>query len=237
MGQIVANEKQRSKAPPRRKWVTLYKYVPLKYVEDILDNHRLYLNNGETFNDPFEVTVTDRKSGAINHLSGLHILSLTNSYRNKLIWSHYSDSHKSVCLTVRVPNHLVYPMCYTSRRVYSDSDIDALIEKSVKRSKKNITNPFSLLTEKKKVVYLKDKKWLYEKEFRIVFDENDESGLINEDGKWYMSVKINNVYLGVNFDKNDAAQKEKILDACKRNKVQVKQMVLSDSDYSIRVKR
>ena len=83
----------------------------------------------------------------------------------------------------------------------------------------------------------KGKKWRYENEYRIVFDKNDEFGLIYEDGKWFMSVKISNVYFGANFDKNDARIQEEIAEACKRNKIKVTQMVLSDSDYSIKVKR
>ncbi len=218
-------------------WTTLYKYVPLNRVADILDNHRLYLSDGTNFNDPFEITVTDKKKHKTRHIEGLHILSLTNSYRNKLIWSHYTESHKGVCLTVKVPNHLVYPICYSTKRIYEDSDIDTIISSSVIITKKSVDKDFSALDKNKKIAYIKDKKWLYEKEYRIVFDKDDESDLIYEDGKWFMSVKISNIYLGVNFDKNKSEIKKEITEACKRNKIIVTQMVLSDSDYSVKVKR
>ena len=181
---------------------TLYKYVSLSRVVDILDNHRLFLSDGTNFNDPFEITVTDKKKHTVRHIEGLHILSLTNSYRNKLIWSHYTDSHKGVCLTVKVPNRLVYPICYSTKRIYEDSDIDNFISSSTKIAKKCVDKDFSALRKNKKIAYIKDKKWLYEKEYRIVFDKDDELGLIYEDGKWFMSVKITNVYLGANFYKN-----------------------------------
>lgn len=218
-------------------WTTLYKYVSLSRVVDILDNHRLFLSAGTNFNDPFEITVTDKKKHTVRHIEGLHILSLTNSYRNKLIWSHYTDSHKGVCLTVKVPNRLVYPICYSTKRIYEDSDIDNIISSSIKIAKKSVDKDFSALSENKKIAYIKDKKWLYEKEYRIVFDKDDELGLIYEDGKWFMSVKITNVYLGANFYKNEDRIQSEIMDACKRNKVKVAQMVLSDSDYSVKVKR
>ena len=218
-------------------WTTLYKYVSLNRVVDILDNHRLYLSDGTNFNDPFEITVTDKSAKTTRHIKGLHILSLTNSYRNKLIWSHYTDSHKGVCLTVQVPNYLVYPICYSTKRVYEDSDIDKLISLSTKSSKKSVDKDFSSLSNNKKIAMIKDKKWLYEKEYRIVFDKSDESGLIFEDGKWFMSVKITNIYLGANFTKNASSIQTEIIEACKRNKVKIAQMVLSDSDYSVKVKR
>lgn len=218
-------------------WTTLYKYVPLKYVVDILNHHRLYLSDGTNFNDPFEITVTNRKKHTTRHIEGLHILSLTNSHQNKLMWSHYTDSHKGVCLTVKVPNHLVYPICYSTKRIYEDSDIDSIISSNIIVAKKNVNKDFSTLSKNKKIAYIKDKKWLYEKEYRVIFDETDESGLINEDGKWFMSVKISNIYLGVNFDRNEAGEKAKIIEACKKNKIKVTPMVLSDSHYAVRVKK
>lgn len=60
------------------KWTTLYKYVSLNRVADILDNNRLYLNDGSNFNDPFEITTVDRRTHKIRHIEGLHVLSLTN---------------------------------------------------------------------------------------------------------------------------------------------------------------
>ena len=218
-------------------WTTLYKYVPLNRVADILDNHRLYLSDGTKFNDPFEITVTDKKNHKIRHIEGLHILSLTNSYRNKLIWSHYTDSHKGVCLTVKVPNNLVYPICYSTKRIYEDSDIDNIISSSTRNTKKSVEKDFSPLSKDKKIAYIKDKKWIYEKEYRVVFDKTDEAGLIYHDGKWFMSVKIKNIYLGANFNKNEAKIKKKIIEACTRNNVKITQMVLSDTDYSVKKKR
>lgn len=220
-----------------KQWTTLYKYVSLDYVTDILDNHRLYLSDGTNFNDPFEITVTDNSTRKIRHVEGLHILSLTNSYRNKLIWSHYTDSHKGVCLTVKVPRHLVYPICYSTKRIYDNSDVDNIITTGVKKAKKKLDKDYSALSKSKKIAYIKDKKWMYEKEYRVVFDQSDESELINYDGKWFMSVIITNVYLGANFHKNKAETQKMIVEACKRNEVKFTQMVLSDKDYSVRIKR
>ena len=217
-------------------WTTLYKYVSLKRVADILNHQRLYLSDGTNFNDPFEITVTDKEKRQTRRVEGLHILSLTNSFRNKLIWSHYTDSHKGACLTVKVPNHLVYPICYSAKRIYEDSDLDSIISSSTRVAKKSLNKDFSALGQNKKIAYIKDKKWLYEREYRIVFDKTDEAGLIHEDGKWFMSVKISNIYLGANFDKNQAEIREEIMEACMRNKIKVTQMVLSDSDYSVKVK-
>lgn len=219
------------------RWTTLYKYIPLKYVEESIDKQRLYLNDGLKFNDPFEITITDKDKKNIEHIRGLHILSLTNSHQNKLMWSHYTKSHEGVCLTVRVPNTWVYPICYTSKRVYTDSNIEQILDTGIIKSKKSVLKPYSSLRPLKKIAFVKDKKWMYEHEYRLVFDHEDESSLIFEDGKWYVPVKITNIYLGVNFNRNEEETKDKIINACKRNNVKITQMVLSCDDYSLIIRK
>lgn len=219
------------------RWATLYKYITTEYACDTLENHRLYLNDGKFFNDPFEITVIDKNTDVISRIEGLHILSLTNSYQNRLMWSHYTGAHKGICLTVNVPTNLVHPICYSSKRIYTDSDVDDIILHSKIISKSNINRDFSLLNKNAKIAYIKDKKWMYEKEYRIVFGKEDETGLILDKGKWYMSVKIKNIYLGVNFDKNSLKLQEDISRICNENKIKITKMVLSDSDYSVKVKR
>lgn len=218
------------------RWTTLYKYVSLNYVEDILDNQRLFLSDGTNFNDPFEVTITDNNK-SIKHIKGLHILSLTNSFQNKLMWSHYTDSHKGACLTIKIPNNLVYPICYTSKRVFFNSDINQILSSGKIISKRNIKKSYASLNKNKQIALIKDQKWIYEKEYRIVLDAKDESKLIFNDNKWFLPVKITNIYLGVNFGKNDLDLKKRIMKACSRNRIKIAKMVLSNYDYSLRVKR
>ena len=215
----------------------LYKYISTEHAIDILEKGRLYLSDGTNFNDPFELAVTAKKTDTVQHIDGLHILSLTNSYRKKLMWSHYADSHRGLCLTVEVPADLVYPICYTSKRIYEDSDLDQIIQNRGKeRGKNNLKKLYVPLAREKKIAYIKDQKWSYEKEYRIVFNEEDEPHLIYEDQKWYMPVKITNVYLGVRFD-SECQENKEILEICERNGIKVTPMVLSKTKYALEIKR
>lgn len=216
------------------KEITLYKYVAPQYIEDIIKNDRLYLNDGTNFNDPFETLVINKRTNKSTHINGLHILSLTNSYRNKLMWSHYADSYKGVCFTVQIPRYLVYPICYSTNRVYKNSNIDKLIHDATIKSKKNVCANYSLLSRDKKIALIKDKKWIYEKEYRLVFNKDDESNLICLKEKWYIPVKIKNIYFGINFDKN---AKENIVQLCKKKGIKFADIVLSNMDYSLNVER
>ena len=216
---------------------TLYKYMRIEYVADAIEKHRLFLNDGSGFNDPFELLIVDRSNITYNRIHGLHILSLTNSYKKKLMWSHYADGHKGVCLTIRIPARLVYPIVYSSRRLYTDSNINQIINAASNKAKSNVNKDYSRLTDLKKMALLKDAKWKDEKEYRIIFDEYDEKGLIYDNDKWFMSVKIANIYLGVRFNENKPQDVCRIIDACHREGVSIKNMVLSNDDYSIRVNR
>ena len=124
-------------------------------------------------------------------------------------------------------------MCYTSARVYEDSNIDEIIRKSKIYSKRNLVKDYSELNRNKKIGLIKDKKWAYEKEYRLIFDESDEPELIFENDNWYLPVKITNIYLGVNFDKNNSEIKNKILNICKKKGVSVKQMLMSNTQYAV----
>lgn len=217
---------------------TLYKYVSLEYLPNTLNDQRIYLNNGKEFNDPFDITITDKKDGIARKLDGLHILSLTNSPRKKLMWQHYANSHKGACLAISVPKQLVYPIVYTSKRVFTDTNVDELIETNVVWKKKGLEKDFSLLSYAKKIAYIKDKKWVDENEYRIVLDADDENEWVFEPKKrkWFIPVKIERVYLGASFALNDEKAKEKVLEACKQNKVETKKMVLSKTNYALEVK-
>ena len=220
-----------SKSNPKTK---LYKYIPEGYLIDTIKMERLYLSDGSNFNDPFELKRIDRKTGEANMIEGLHILCLTSSNKMKLMWSHYTDSHKGACLTVEIPSVHVYPVCYTSKRVFTDSNVDDIINSAKKGNKKNLIKDYTSLSYEKKVALIKDQKWNYEKEYRMVFDHTDEANLIkgtgDDAGKWFLPVKITNVYLGVNFESN---KKTELFEICKEKRITVKKMTLSKTNYSL----
>ena len=76
------------------------------------------------------------------------------------------------------------------------------------------------MPKNKKEAIIKDMAWFYEKEYRIVFDEKDEKNLdikLDKNGNktYFLKVKITNIYLGVNFDKNLKDDREEIYSLCR----------------------
>lgn len=201
---------------------------------EVVENQRLYCNDGSNFNDPFELKLFDRKRKTHEQILGLHIVCLTNSHLNKLMWSHYGDSHKGACLVVKVPREYAYQIRYTSSRIFTDSVVRDIFDRAIVGSKKRYKSPSAdILTERKLIALIKDKKWLYEKEFRLVFDKEDEGILEYDHGKWYLKLKIDRVYLGVNYRSNDDNLKEKMDKVCEANKIRQIQMNLSTEKYTL----
>ena len=217
------------------KYKTLYKYVSTEYLVDILQNERLFLSDVQRFNDPFELIYIDKLEGTTKLISGLHILCLTNSRSKKLMWSHYADSHKGVCLAVQVPLEYVFPICYTRKRLYSDSVLNDLIYEAPK-IKQSIKEVMCTLPDRKKAAYIKDKKWFDEREYRIVLDEEEIANCkyveVDKNLLFY-KVKIVRIYLGVNFNNGEESKAKEVLQLCKSKKIEVKEMELSKSNYSI----
>lgn len=82
----------------------------------------------------------------------------------------------------------------------------------------------------KKIAYIKDKKWSYEKEYRVVFDESDKENVIIKDNKWFLPIKITNIYIGIICELSD-----EIKEICQQKNIKITRMSLSQTDYSVKI--
>ena len=221
--------------------VTFYKYMPVgqNLIDDLKKGH-LYLSKVSDLNDPFELNVYDKKSKRNHKIDNVRILCLTNSHLKKRMWSHYADSHKGVCLTVKLPKKYMREIHYTSKRVYADSNVDEILNDAKLRmnKQKNVPVDCSNYTNEEKIGLIKDKKWADEVEYRAVIAVNrikDNADIECDDKKnCFMRVKIERMYCGVSFQKDDKDSKT-ALKLCKENGIEIKNVRLSTSDYSLKV--
>ena len=90
----------------------LYKYRSLQnfdFVADILCNNRFYAAQYFNLNDPMEGLFNydpDTQQEYLDKIkegkSKLRILSLSKVYDNLLLWAHYSDGFKGICIELEV---------------------------------------------------------------------------------------------------------------------------------------
>lgn len=214
--------------------VTLYKYIPLEHAATIIRDGHIRMSDGKNFNDPFELLLVDKKEQNSRLIEGVRILCLTNSFRNKLMWSHYADEHRGICLAVSIPNELTFPICYTKTRLRTSTNILALLSGNKKGGKRNIYKSFDNLSYEQKAALIKGKNWAYEKEYRITCTTG-QGDYLAEDGQFYFPVKVVRVYLGCRFDRNPQEKKEELFCECKKKNIEIKQIGLSNTAYALSV--
>lgn len=123
---------------------------------------RLKVARFSDLNDPFELLAIDvankdlrvgilAKKQAINDNEGL--ICFCRDWRDPLLWSHYGDKHRGMCLVFDVPDRLLKPVRYVNglRKidVLSPSVPQAIIDRLLDRLR-----------------YTKFKGWAYENEVR-----------------------------------------------------------------------
>lgn len=146
--------------PPKK----LYKYRSLsgdnfKHTQSIFLRNEIYFSSREKLNDPFEGLF---KLEILGHLPSTilpvekGILSLTSNRDDILMWSHYADSHKGICLEfdTRIPDSpfaLAQPVNY--KTIFDDYTFDA---------------DFDATQVSESVSLTKSRHWKYEKEWRVI---------------------------------------------------------------------
>lgn len=130
------------------------------------------------------------------------VASLTTSYNNPLMWSHYGDSHRGICIeydfrdVIKNGDIKIFldEIIYTEQRVTIDSKLLDNVDLSniESRGKLDILRLFI------KGLFTKYKVWEYETEWRSVI-------LIDEANNYSRELRLNNIsaiYLGNKMDKD-----------------------------------
>lgn len=169
----------------------LYKYRSLtdfKRFADILFRNRLYACSYDKLNDPMEGFF--RYSGSsIDYIDELKkekqrtvICSLSQTYKDGLMWSFYADEHKGCCIELEVTGKKDWrkiPVNYTV--------IPASVDDSMKSS---------LLSSMDYILSTKSVSWKNEQEIRYV-------KALNKNSKQTLSIKIHRVILGIKTPRED----------------------------------
>lgn len=147
----------------------IYKYMSSDYILNTLRDNYLFFNSFSNFNDPFDCNINlfdfnkevDSKTGLRKlkdkekqfqkELNSYKICCFTRTQNNLLMWGHYANSHKGVCLGFSAES----------------SDLNALDMHYTKEFTKANFFPFD---EDKlhHVFYSKSFEWEYEQEMRVV---------------------------------------------------------------------
>ena len=147
--------------------IRLYHFLPAKHALDDIRKRRIKIAEIDQLNDPFELwcVAQDNKDlrarlrdykRTMDERFG--VLCFCTAWGNPLLWSHYADKHRGMCLGFDLAENTVSPVNYVSERV-------------------PIQYPFTqdLETISNQLLWTKYIDWRYEEEWRswIKFMERD----------------------------------------------------------------
>lgn len=153
----------------------LYRYQPInKFTIENLVREKNWASKTKHFNDPFEFNLRSRVSldenGRIVYLSdeeerqrnfikqtiqNFGIVSYSSNEHNTLLWAHYSENHKGICLAFDINN----------------SDVTNIHK--IKYSNKIPNIKFGNDVDFTSVLTTKGSSWSYEEEYRQIFNVGD----------------------------------------------------------------
>jgi hypothetical protein len=105
--------------------VRVYHLLSVKHGLDDLKQRRLKVAEFRDLNDPFEllsVELSDRSARRRfaawreKALVEYGVLCFSTSWRGPVLWSHYADRHKGLCLGFDVPDSFLLPVIYLKSR-------------------------------------------------------------------------------------------------------------------------
>jgi hypothetical protein len=150
----------------------VYKFLTAHFALKTLYERRLKISILEDLNDPFELIPYDLSNKT--HREEMHrardkicrsngMMCFSADWHNPVIWAHYADKHRGICLGFEVPEDTAGCVVYIAKRLPFP------------------TPPLSI-EHSKKMLFTKYTSWEYEKEIRIWARlKEEEDGLYFKD--------------------------------------------------------
>lgn len=146
------------------------------------------------------------------------VLSLSESDRNHLMWSHYADEHRGYCFEYELPDSekddLFKVRYYNDSQAIKISEVNQLLSGGDSRLRTSIWN---------RMMVRKLSNWKYEREWRVI---KNGTGLLDTD------IKLKGITFGLFFSKNI---RDMIVESVGIDGVSYKQVVRSDKKNNLRV--
>ena len=224
----------------------LYRYCGLYYFDDnsnqmkfSLDLEKLRFSSNGSLNDIFEGLPNSDYSmysieKCINKLSKTaYIKCFTETYQNNLMWAHYADSHKGVCIEYdikRIDEESIidnfFPVVYSKKR-------DVFVSEELLIDYFNGEKELDATRDAKGIFLKKADCWKYEKEWRAcIMNVDNESASHIEISFPYVSA----IYIGARTSQEDIERiKSKVAEFTDKYKcpIELYKMKLNETTYDL----
>lgn len=200
-----------------------YKYRSISEITRLLDifiNNRLYAGSYANLNDPMEGKFLysgnskEYKQRIIEKLNRMLICSLSKSYKNGLMWSHYADEHKGCCIEVEIT-----AKSWRIQAIGYPDNLPNIDDKTFENDNDVIDA----------ILFQKSKDWMYEHEIRCIKEKGKNT-------KPYLAVRITKLFLGIRMDRVTKNMIKKLVDFVNvgrkgNNKIEIYVMTKAEIDF------
>ena len=156
----------------------LYKFLATEWALDDIRRRRIKISEIDDLNDPFELIGFDLSDverrtqllRARDEMCRRGVLCFSRRWSSPLLWAHYADKHRGICLGFDLADEFVKPIEYVSERLPFP------------------TQPRETIGEQ--WLFTKFDGWKYENEVRVFTSRDDQ-----EDGHYFVRFDDNNLRL------------------------------------------
>lgn len=195
---------------------SLYNYtsININTVKSIL-NEQLWLSHTNSFNDPVDPSIKQFKKYKEDYdylLDSIKIGCLTTKNDNTLMWSHYADKHRGICIEYDIGKIYEKDNLIINKVNYN---IPIITNKSIADNEILEIDNINRLIE---LFSLKSNEWKYEKEYRILYydKERKKDGIL-------IDCPIKSICFGTETSEDDKKLIRKIIKNKKGNKIEFKE--------------
>lgn len=170
------------------------------------------------------------KEARINAL----ISCFSKRYDSILMWSHYGDKHKGICIEFDRPDKDFLDVKYSTKRCKFDlEDTTRRVLGYMLSNEEVDVNDKGLIRCISEPFIIKSLDWRYEEEVRCIISPNSEGVFTLEELSLYkMPTKISKIYIGCKVDKTSEEYKNLITLANNKN-VMISELKTSDDLFDI----
>lgn len=228
----------------------LFKYRKFdKMTIELLLNKELWFATPASLNDPFEgessfsevieavwrhypfpeKELKEYKEKIENQLQTTGICSFSKTRKNQLMWSHYADEHKGICIgfnerLLRPDDSFIYPLDVTYQAEYPFKEIIERIKYFEKipglNTKNNIAGDIFY-----SVLGTKYSSWKYEKERRLIFQKSQAIKFTEK--------SVNSIAFGLRMTERDKLTLRKLMSGHEWRHIRWFQAVKSKTKYAL----
>ena len=165
----------------------VYYYTAEEFALSNIANERIKISLLDELNDPFEffgVDLSDKEfrkafeAGRVEAAKNFGITSFSKDWHNPLMWAHYGDKHKGICLGFDIDDSHIREVTYFPERMPAEIDM--------RKKYGGLTEDIII-----NLMCTKFKGWEYENEIRVIvpLEKKDPSGFYFTDFKGNMELK------------------------------------------------